>query len=110
MSQLVGHPIIQDRGIQYAAQPAGRASKGGLKGICPWGGPSLVHCSASGAAEQGERLRSVQLRCSIHNGDIRQGERRVVVTGMGVVSCLGHEVDEFYNNLLEVGIAAAFCS
>ncbi|GIL44318.1 hypothetical protein Vafri_1823 [Volvox africanus] len=26
--------------------------------------------------------------------------RRVVVTGMGVVSCLGHEHDEFYNNLL----------
>lgn len=28
------------------------------------------------------------------------GPRRVVVTGMGVVSCLGHELDEFYNNLL----------
>lgn len=27
-------------------------------------------------------------------------ERRVVVTGMGVVSSLGHEPDEFYNNLL----------
>eukprot|EP00879_Flechtneria_rotunda_P028091 GHRR01030169.1.p1 GENE.GHRR01030169.1~~GHRR01030169.1.p1 ORF type:complete len:211 (+),score=59.76 GHRR01030169.1:254-886(+) len=27
--------------------------------------------------------------------------RRVVVTGMGLVSPLGHEVDEFYNNLLE---------
>ncbi|KAL9242170.1 hypothetical protein vseg_016196 [Gypsophila vaccaria] len=27
--------------------------------------------------------------------------RRVVVTGMGVVSPLGHEIDEFYNNLLE---------
>lgn len=27
-------------------------------------------------------------------------QRRVVVTGMGVVSCLGHELDEFYNNLL----------
>ncbi|EFJ47888.1 hypothetical protein VOLCADRAFT_104947 [Volvox carteri f. nagariensis] len=26
--------------------------------------------------------------------------RRVVVTGMGVVSCLGHEHEEFYNNLL----------
>lgn len=29
-------------------------------------------------------------------------ERRVVVTGMGVVSCLGHDPEEFYNNLLEV--------
>ena len=28
-------------------------------------------------------------------------ERRVVVTGMGVVSCLGHDLDHFYNNLLE---------
>ncbi|KAK9918996.1 hypothetical protein WJX75_008560 [Coccomyxa subellipsoidea] len=28
-------------------------------------------------------------------------ERRVVVTGMGVVSCLGHDPHEFYNNLLE---------
>ena len=26
--------------------------------------------------------------------------RRVVVTGMGVVSSLGHEHEEFYNNLL----------
>lgn len=28
-------------------------------------------------------------------------QRRVVVTGMGVVTPLGHEVDTFYNNLLE---------
>ena len=27
-------------------------------------------------------------------------ERRVVVTGMGVVTPLGHDPDEFYNNLL----------
>jgi len=26
--------------------------------------------------------------------------RRIVVTGQGVVSCLGHEIDDFYNNLL----------
>ena len=32
---------------------------------------------------------------------MRDLERRVVVTGMGVVSCLGHDPDEFYNNLLE---------
>ena len=25
------------------------------------------------------------------------------MTGMGVVSCLGHDPDEFYNNLLEAG-------
>ena len=28
-------------------------------------------------------------------------QRRVVVTGMGVVTPLGHETDIFYNNLLE---------
>lgn len=28
-------------------------------------------------------------------------KRRVVVTGLGVVSSLGQDVDEFYNNLLE---------
>jgi hypothetical protein len=27
-------------------------------------------------------------------------QRRVVVTGMGVVSCLGHDPDTFYDNLL----------
>lgn len=29
------------------------------------------------------------------------GKRRVVVTGLGVVTPLGHEPDVFYNNLLE---------
>ena len=29
-------------------------------------------------------------------------ERRVVVTGQGVVSCLGLDVDEFYSNLCAV--------
>lgn len=28
-------------------------------------------------------------------------QRRVVVTGMGVVTPLGHDPDEFYNNLLQ---------
>jgi hypothetical protein len=28
-------------------------------------------------------------------------DRRVVVTGMGVVTPLGHDPDDFYNNLLE---------
>lgn len=27
-------------------------------------------------------------------------ERRVVVTGLGVVSCLGHDAQSFYDNLL----------
>ncbi len=29
-------------------------------------------------------------------------KRRVVVTGLGVVSSLGHDPKEFYDNLLEV--------
>jgi len=36
---------------------------------------------------------------SAQNGK-ESAPRRVVVTGMGVVSCLGHEHDEMYNNLL----------
>ncbi len=31
---------------------------------------------------------------------ISQTERRVVITGLGVVSCLGHSVDTFWTNLL----------
>ena len=43
------------------------------------------------------------VRCSQNaNGE---SERRVVVTGMGVVSCLGHDPETFYNSLLEVSIA-----
>jgi 3-oxoacyl-(acyl-carrier-protein) synthase len=30
-----------------------------------------------------------------------KGYKRVVVTGLGVVSPLGHDVDTFYDNLLE---------
>lgn len=34
-------------------------------------------------------------------GAQREQQRRVVVTGMGVVSPLGHDPDTFYDNLLE---------
>ncbi|GLC42792.1 Protein TRANSPORT INHIBITOR RESPONSE 1 [Pleodorina starrii] len=47
------------------------------------------------------RCRALRVVASAH--DIAKTEsapRRVVVTGMGVVSCLGHEHGEFYNNLL----------
>ena len=37
------------------------------------------------------------------NGKVPAKPRRVVVTGMGVVSSLGHDPDEFYSNLLQVG-------
>ena len=33
----------------------------------------------------------------------------MVVTGMGLTTCLGHEVDTFYNNLLEVGAKPLEC-
>ena len=42
----------------------------------------------------------VSVRCAAEGQIVP--ERRVVVTGMGVVSCLGHDPDEFYGNLLEV--------
>lgn len=32
---------------------------------------------------------------------VKSRPRRVVVTGMGIESCLGHDKDTFYNNLLE---------
>lgn len=32
----------------------------------------------------------------------KKPKRRVVITGMGCVTALGHEPEEFYNNLLEV--------
>ena len=32
------------------------------------------------------------------------------MTGMGVVSCLGHDPDEFYNNLLEASFRLCYCS
>ena len=32
------------------------------------------------------------------------------MTGMGVVSCLGHDPDEFYNNLLEASFHLCYCS
>jgi 3-oxoacyl-[acyl-carrier-protein] synthase II len=35
----------------------------------------------------------------IKRNDVKQ--RRVVVTGMGVVTPLGHDPNEFYNNLLQ---------
>ena len=34
-------------------------------------------------------------------------KRRIVVTGMGVVTSLGHDVKELYDQLLEVGQPAA---
>eukprot|EP01023_Acetabularia_acetabulum_P045619 TRINITY_DN4634_c0_g2_i3.p1 TRINITY_DN4634_c0_g2~~TRINITY_DN4634_c0_g2_i3.p1 ORF type:complete len:377 (+),score=57.23 TRINITY_DN4634_c0_g2_i3:2-1132(+) len=39
--------------------------------------------------------------CQRENLSSDGSKRRVVVTGMSVVSPLGHDVDEFYNNLLE---------
>lgn len=48
----------------------------------------------------GARSRSQQrlvVRAAVSSD---QAPRRVVVTGLGVVSSLGHEPDEFYNNLL----------
>ncbi|KAM0840060.1 hypothetical protein ACQ4PT_059920 [Festuca glaucescens] len=40
-------------------------------------------------------------RGAVENKKSDTKQRRVVVTGMGVVTPLGHEPDEFYNNLLQ---------
>ena len=55
--------------------------------------------SGSGAAA---RRGSVAAAASPVSGPGADPSKRVVVTGLGVVSCLGNEVDEFYNNLLAV--------
>lgn len=49
------------------------------------------------AAETSEHAAS-------HNGQSKP-KRRVVVTGMGCVTSLGHDPKEFYDNLLEVGLS-----
>ena len=43
------------------------------------------------------------------NGKHTPKPRRVVVTGMGVVSTLGHDADEFYDNLLQVLLREQRC-
>lgn len=45
-------------------------------------------------------VRGARLVAQAH-AHLDGSSRRVVVTGMGLVSPLGHEIDEFYNNLLE---------
>uniref|UniRef100_A0A0E0D1V0 3-oxoacyl-[acyl-carrier-protein] synthase n=1 Tax=Oryza meridionalis TaxID=40149 RepID=A0A0E0D1V0_9ORYZ len=63
---------------------------------------------APGARCRGARSGGIPMAIALHpergaveskKPDIKQ--RRVVVTGMGVVTPLGHDPDEFYNNLLQ---------
>ena len=50
-----------------------------------------------------QRAHRSSLDCQAgSNGKHNAPERRVVVTGMGVVSALGHEVEDFYDKLLQV--------
>lgn len=35
------------------------------------------------------------------DGDLRMSKKRIVVTGMGVVSCFGNDIDHFYDQLLQ---------
>ncbi|PNW80922.1 hypothetical protein CHLRE_07g335300v5 [Chlamydomonas reinhardtii] len=47
------------------------------------------------------RCQTVRVSAAVHDiSKTEKAPRRVVVTGMGLVSCLGHDHDEFYNNLL----------
>ncbi|GJN40875.1 hypothetical protein PR202_gn00289 [Eleusine coracana subsp. coracana] len=68
----------------------------------------LLYCMAMAVALHPERGAVENMRF-----DVKQ--RRVVVTGMGVVTPLGHDPDEFYSNLLQglsgiSGIEAFDCS
>ncbi|KAG2486649.1 hypothetical protein HYH03_014705 [Edaphochlamys debaryana] len=59
------------------------------------------HQARSSTLPSRARCRGVRVMAAVH--DVSKTEaapRRVVVTGMGLVSPLGHEHDEFYNNLL----------
>eukprot|EP01026_Neomeris_dumetosa_P029510 TRINITY_DN2391_c0_g1_i6.p1 TRINITY_DN2391_c0_g1~~TRINITY_DN2391_c0_g1_i6.p1 ORF type:complete len:470 (-),score=58.76 TRINITY_DN2391_c0_g1_i6:261-1670(-) len=63
-------------------------------------------CSTAVRVASNGRLSraSKYLRVYSQNGvdqSVGEGKRRVVITGMSVVSPLGHEVDEFFSNLLE---------
>lgn len=72
-----------------------------LRGHCksldakrPCFGSSTQNCAISG-----QKLRhSVKVNASAHQDE---APKRVVVTGLGVVSCLGQDHETFYNNLLE---------
>ncbi|CAL8465756.1 g5292 [Coccomyxa elongata] len=66
-----------------------------LRGSCSDG-----RCCSFDTRKKSRQSRRVQAASCSQNANGKP-ERRVVVTGMGVVSCLGHDPDEFYNNLLE---------
>ncbi|KAL9224195.1 hypothetical protein vseg_000257 [Gypsophila vaccaria] len=58
----------------------------------------------SNRASQSGRVMAVAVEPSVEITTKKKPvtkQRRVVVTGMGVVSPLGHDIDVFYNNLLE---------
>ncbi len=72
-----------------------------------------AHAAAAAAAQQSVCSQRLRVCAAAHAGngvhtDSRQ--RRVVVTGMGVVSCLGHDVDTFYDSLLQVRCEPAVAS
>ena len=79
-----------------------RNSKGGCGSCCGSGG------SSGGSSGLFVARRSIAAPASSSSSSVSgpgaDPSRRVVVTGMGVVSCLGNEVDEFYGNLLAVSV------
>ena len=73
-----------------------------VHGLC-----SMLPCLLTCSAITSLGVLFVQVRAVADTGHAAStgpnaAHRRVVVTGMGVVSCLGHDIDTFYNNLLEV--------
>ena len=68
----------------------------------PRSSPPLAASAAPAAASAARRNSVAASAAAPASGPGADPSRRVVVTGMGVVSCLGNEIDEFYGNLLAV--------
>ena len=75
-----------------AAHPCGRLTHDAVSHC-----PCRTACLRPAAARLPRRRRCVAAAAAAADG---KPQRRVVVTGQGVVTSLGHTPDEFYNNLL----------
>ena len=88
---------------------------GALSANFRWKGPLIIYTAdhliapPCGCKVAPPQIRRGQKSTTCSAGGHAEPERRVVVTGMGVVSCLGHDPDEFYNNLLEASFHLCYC-
>ncbi|KAJ6407319.1 hypothetical protein OIU84_010760 [Salix udensis] len=80
----------------------------GLMSSCLAFEPCSHYYASNGLLRSNRKLRRLHLAVAVQptkevetKKKPHTKQKRVVVTGMGVVSPLGHEIDVFYNNLLE---------